>query len=144
MSEQNPVMAPEDIPGIAVGSMNDTHHEEVALVNALGALLLEARNGNPNLDAIGQALDAWISHTETHFERENRLMQEYGFPPFPVHAQEHASALDNLHRIQTSWRDSQSLDELGSYVFNTWPQWFQMHVNSMDNVTAQFLSNFVD
>lgn len=144
MSEQHPVLAPTDIPGIAVGSMNDTHHQEVALVNTLGALLLQARDGHPDPDAIGQALDEWVSHTEAHFERENRLMEEHGFPPFPVHAQEHASALDNLHRIQASWHDSHNLDELGNYVFNTWPQWFQMHVNSMDNVTAQFLSNFVD
>ncbi|BAO45651.1 bacteriohemerythrin [Thiolapillus brandeum] len=144
MSEQHPVLAPADIPSIAVGSMNDTHHQEVALVNTLGALLLQARDGNPDPDAIGRALDEWVSHTEAHFERENRLMQEHGFPPYPVHAQEHTSALDNLHRIQAGWHDRHDPDELGDYVFNTWPQWFQMHVNSMDNVTAQFLSNFVD
>ncbi|WP_456375117.1 bacteriohemerythrin [Thiolapillus sp.] len=144
MSERHPVMAPEDIPDIAVGSMNDTHHEEVALVNALGRLLLQAREGNPDKEAIGKALDDWIRHTESHFERENRLMQEYGFPPFPVHAGEHSNALENLHRLQQNWHSDQDLDALGGYVFNTWPQWFQMHVNSMDNVTAQFLSNFVD
>ena len=144
MSEEHPVMAPDDIPVIAVGSMNDTHHQEVGLVNALGALLLQAREGNGNEEAIGKALDEWVSHTEAHFERENRLMQEHGFPPFPVHAQEHANALDNLHQLQQRWHENHDLDALGSYVFNTWPQWFQMHVNSMDNVTAQFLSNFVD
>ncbi len=144
MSKEHPVMAPDDIPAIAVGSMNDTHHEEVSLVNTLGALLLQAREGNADEEAIGNALDNWISHTEAHFERENRLMQDHGFPPFPVHAQEHASTLDNLHQLQRQWHENHDLDALGSYVFNTWPQWFQMHVNSMDNVTAQFLSNFVD
>jgi len=144
MSDQYPVLAPEDIPSIAVGSMNNTHHEEVALVNALGALLQQAREGCGDEAAIGRALDEWVSHTEAHFERENRLMQEYGFPPYPVHAQEHGSALENLHQIRQHWHEKHDLDELGNYVFNSWPQWFQMHVNSMDNVTAQFLSNFVE
>ncbi|WP_457669710.1 bacteriohemerythrin [Thiolapillus sp.] len=144
MPDRYPVFAPEDIPGIALGSMNDTHHEEVTLVNALGALLQQARDGNTDEAAITAALDEWIHHTEEHFARENRLMQEYGFPPYAVHAQEHTFALENLRKIQQQWTENHDVDELSGFVFNTWPQWFQMHVNSMDNVTAQFLSNFID
>lgn len=144
MTDQHPVLSPEDIPSIAVGSMNDTHHEEVALVNALGALLQQAAEGNGDIPAITAALDEWIAHTEAHFARENKLMQEYGFPPFAVHAQEHSSALEGLHEIQRRWKEDQDVEQLAGYVFNSWPQWFQMHVNSMDNVTAQFLSNFID
>ncbi|WP_419616207.1 hypothetical protein, partial [Thiolapillus sp.] len=65
-------------------------------------------------------------------------------PPYAVHAQEHSSALEGLKEIQRQWNDDQNVEQLAGYVFNSWPQWFQMHVNSMDNVTAQFLSNFVD
>lgn len=144
MSDPYSVLAPEDIPGIAVGSMNNTHHEEVALVNALGDLLIQAKSGNANISAITKALDDWITHTEAHFSRENQLMQEYGFPPFPVHAQEHDAALDGLHRMQQQWLENHGVDALSEFVFHSWPQWFQMHVNSMDNVTAQFLSNFVE
>ena len=144
MTDKHPVMSPEEIPAIAVGSMNDTHHEEVALVNALGVLLRQARQGEEDRAAIGAALDDWVSHTEAHFARENSLMETHGFPPYPVHAQEHAQALENLHQVQRHWHQRQDLDELWAYVFETWPRWFQMHVNSMDNVTAQFLSNFVD
>ncbi len=144
MSDQHPVLPPDDIPAIAVASMNDTHHEEVALVNALGLLLKQAREGNVDEAAITAALDEWIAHTEAHFARENGLMQEYGFPPYAVHAQEHESALEGLHKIQQQWKGSHAVEELASFVFDSWPQWFQMHVNSMDNVTAQFLSNFVE
>jgi len=144
MTGQYPVLPPEEIPTIAVGSMNDTHHEEVALVNALGVLLQQAADGDADIPAITTALDEWVAHTQSHFARENQLMQEYGFPPYAVHAQEHSTALDGLHEIQRRWKEDQDVDQLAGYVFNSWPQWFQMHVNSMDNVTAQFLSNFVE
>lgn len=144
MPDQNPVLPPEEIPAIAVASMNDTHHEEVALVNALGVLLLQARDGNVDEAAISATLDAWVVHTEEHFARENRLMQEYGFPPYAVHAQEHSLALEELHKIHQQWKNDRKQKDLADYVFSRWPQWFQMHVNSMDNITAQFLSNFVD
>ncbi len=144
MSNQHPVLAPEDIPSIALGSMNDTHHEEVALVNALGTLLQRAQDGDIDEAAISAALDEWITHTEEHFARENRLMQEYGFPPYAVHAQEHAFALENLRQIQQQWAQNREVNDLSNFVFNNWSQWFQLHVNSMDNVTAQFLSSFVD
>ncbi|WP_456380074.1 bacteriohemerythrin [Thiolapillus sp.] len=144
MSDQYPVLSPEDIPGIALESMNATHHEEAVLVNTLGALLQRADDGKVDEAAISAALDEWITHTEEHFARENRLMQEYGFPPYAIHAEEHASALENLRQIQQQWTENHQAEDLGNFVFNTWPQWFQMHVNSMDNVTAQFLSSFVD
>jgi hemerythrin len=144
MSDQYSVLAPEDVPSIAVGSMNDTHHEELALVNALGDLLIRAKGGEVDVSAITAALNDWIVHTEAHFSRENQLMEAYGFPPYPVHAQEHDAALEGLQSVQQLWRDKQEVDELVEFVFTSWPQWFQMHVNSMDNVTARFLSNFVE
>ena len=144
MSNQHPVLTPEDIPDIALGSMNNTHHEEVALVNALGTLLQQAQTGDADEAAITATLDEWITHSEKHFARENRLMQEYGFPPYAVHAQEHAFALENLRRVQQHWAEHREIKDLSDFVFNNWPQWFQLHVNSMDNVTAQFLSSFID
>jgi len=135
------ILDPAQIPVIAVDSMNRTHREEVEQINALGALL----DTDPlDRDAIGQALDQWVAHTEAHFARENRLMEEHGFPPYPVHAQEHATVLAEIHALQRQWHQDGDPAPLRAYLFERWPQWFMMHVNSMDNITAQFLANFID
>ncbi len=144
MKDRHPVLALDDIPVIAVGSMNDTHHEEVALVNTLGDLLRQADAGETDEVAISSALQQWLEHTEQHFAGENELMQKYGFPPYSIHAQEHASALENLRHTIDDWNADHSIEALSEYVFSTWPQWFNQHVSSMDFVTAQFLSSFVD
>ncbi len=139
-----PVVDAERIPQVAVESMNRTHREEVDLVNELGALLRHAVEGEMDTAAIDRALDRWLRHTEAHFDRENRLMEEYGFPPFPIHAQEHATVLEELRRLQSQWLADRQLEPLRAFVLERWPQWFLMHVNSMDTITAQFLANFID
>lgn len=138
------VFDPADLPLVAVDSMNETHREELALINALGGLIRQAEAGEPDVAAIDAALDEWVSHTEAHFGRENELMEKYGFPPYPVHAQEHATVLEEIHRLQAQWHDDRELQPLVDFLFERWPQWFLMHVNSMDTITAQFLSSFID
>jgi hemerythrin len=144
MTTTNKVLDPAHIPAIAVDSMNRTHHEEVALVNRLGELVTAAREGGLDTTAIDAALNAWVTHTESHFAREDELMEKYGFPPFPVHAQEHATVLAEIHRLRSAWQAERNIEPLTEFVFQRWPQWFTQHVNSMDNITAQFLSNYID
>ncbi|RTZ81894.1 MAG: hypothetical protein DSZ01_00070 [Gammaproteobacteria bacterium] len=138
------VLDPSDIPAIAVDSMNRTHHEEVALVNALGELIKAAQQGDQDAEAMDAALDEWVAHTEAHFARENELMEKYGFPPYPVHAQEHATVLEEIHRLQSQWHRDRQTGPLTDFLFQRWPQWFMMHVNTMDTITAQFLSAHID
>ncbi len=139
----SPVLATEDIPPVAVDSMNATHKEEVELINQLGELLRAAADGAPDDAAISAQLKAWLEHTRAHFERENRLMREYGFPPYAVHAAEHANVLTELETLRDLWEQNHNPEPLTRYVFDRWPAWFDRHVNSMDKVTAQFLSRFI-
>ena len=144
MNVKAQALDPADIPGIAVDSMNATHQEEVVMVNELAAMLQKLQAGEADETDIDQQLQQWLEHTEQHFSRENRLMQEYAFPPYPVHAQEHAAALELLRQIIGNWRQQRNLEALTQDVFQDWPQWFNRHVSSMDYVTAQFLSGYID
>lgn len=136
----SPVLAPSAIPELAVASMNATHREEVELVNALGALLESGLRGQVAEADITATLHAWVQHTRQHFERENRLMQEYGFPALPVHRGEHARMLDIIESQQRHWLESRQVEPLAAFVFRQWPEWFNLHVNTMDRVTALFIS----
>ncbi len=144
MNARHEALAPQEIPLVAVDTMNRTHQEEVALVNALARLLQKAESEPPDVEALDRALQEWIEHTRAHFERENRWMEEYGFPAYPVHAQEHATVLEQLQAVASSWRQNRETGPLVEFVFELWPQWFLHHVNTMDTVTAQFLSPHLD
>ena len=140
---ESPVLDVSDIPQIALDSMNQTHKEEVELINKLGELLEEGMKSQPDADAITAMLTEWLEHTREHFASENQLMQEHGFPAYPVHANEHQQVLVQIEAIYQRWLDDNEVQPLADFIFSDWPQWFDNHVNSMDMVTAQYLSQIM-
>jgi hemerythrin len=130
-------ITPDNIPLVAIDFMNQTHREEVALVNSL-MKKLQAAAEEKNDDGITESLTQWLAHTEAHFQRENELMLEINFPPYLVHSGEHENAINLMRSVIQTWKKNMDLQQLTDYVFNQWPEWFMAHVNSMDMVTANF------
>jgi hemerythrin len=136
-----PLLDPAAIPQVALASMNQTHREEVELINRLGVLLAAGAQGKADAAAITATVSAWVVHTREHFQRENELMKSHGFPAYPIHRGEHDRVLSLIDRLQQAWLDRQQCEPLIEFIFSQWPQWFDDHVNSMDRVTAQFLAS---
>ncbi|MCU7929722.1 MAG: hemerythrin family protein [Candidatus Thiodiazotropha sp. (ex Codakia rugifera)] len=140
---QLPVIDITEIPLVALETMNEVHREEVALINQLGELVIAGVEGDADSEAITSKLNEWVEHTRAHFDGENQMMKEYGFPPYPVHLGEHQQALLRIESMQQQWLDDNQLDRLAAYIFVEWQDWFKAHVNSMDMVTARFLSQTI-
>lgn len=129
----------ESLPQVALPFMNTVHCEELNLVNRLEALLAEENISKPEISA---CLEEWVSHTEAHFARENRLMEEYSFPPYGIHRNEHDRVFQQLLDVQENWNKTANIKNLNQYVQKTWPAWFEQHLMTMDAATANFLSQF--
>ena len=139
---QKTILAPETIPLVDIDFMNNTHLDELKMVNDLGKVVTDYQGdkdtSEDNFNEISMLLNAWLEHTIPHFERENKLMQETGFPAFAVHADEHKIALDRFKTVINAWTDNKDIDQVTDFIFNFWPNWFTAHVNSMDMMTAKF------
>jgi len=129
---------PDSIPLVSIDFMNQTHLEEVEMVNTLMVAVKEKLSGTQNDSEISQQLEQWLEHTKAHFARENELMQETCFPAFPVHADEHDIALNRMKTVVGAWEQNKDIQLLNDYVFTLWPNWFKAHVSSMDKITAEF------
>jgi hemerythrin len=136
MSSTKIILTAETVPHVALDFMNNTHFEELDMVQSLGELITHYQQGDN--DALTQALNAWLKHTQAHFSRENELMIDIQFPMYLVHSGEHSRVLEEMESMVTSWNNDHDIEMLSDYVFTAWPQWFEQHVNSMDMVTAQF------
>ncbi len=134
------VLDPVNIPELALESMNKVHREEVALINQLGDLFLQAKVQQPDKAAISEKLNEWVQHTREHFSGEERLMQEYDFPAYAIHASEHERVLEQINALQQQWQDKQDIKPLNDFILSNWPRWFHDHVSTMDMVTAEFIS----
>ncbi len=135
----NPLLPLDQIPLVSLESMNQTHREEVELVNRLAATVAAGIEGAADPADIASQLDGWVEHTRKHFARENELMQRHNFPAFPVHSGEHERILNLLEDLRRTWIESKALRPLALFLFEEWPAWFDNHVHTMDNVTASFI-----
>ncbi len=125
----------ESLPRVALDSMNHTHEEEVALVHCLAEALKA-----PEIDeaVLNRAIDAWVVHTKAHFEAENQLMQEIGFPAYTVHRDEHEKVFAQIQQLISQFRSDNEPELLNHFVCEQWSRWFDTHVRSMDMATAMF------
>lgn len=111
--------------------MDDDHAAFVALLN-------DADSASTT-EAFSQAFDALIDHTKAHFAREEALMDEYGFFAKDCHKGEHARVLaeaDSVRRRLEAGGEAFAR----AYVREALPDWFRNHRDTMDFVTARFLS----
>ena len=122
-------------PRVALEFMNRDHDEFAAL---RGKLLDQIAAGSP--DDIGDRLDELYRHTIRHFAEEERVMQEIGFPAYPVHKGEHDAVLADMAAHIERWRRDGDREALRDWIDAAVGEWFVNHVGSMDMVTAGFVA----
>lgn len=126
----------EDLPVVALTSMNDTHLEEVELINKLE----EAAKSN-DLKAIETLLEALIAHTQEHLTHEEVMMKEKGFPVYEGHKAEHDRHRHELGSVLSYFKEHQDPRAVSAYIEGTLTPWLLHHTKTMDTLTAQFLAS---
>jgi hemerythrin len=112
-----------------IPELDDPRRKFVELVNAMEG----AEDGQ--LRAMFLRL---LAHFEHWLERENRIMEEYGFPERREHRQEHEQVLNEVRYMLQ--RIENGLFSLGhTYVKARLPQWFRNHVEEMDSALYDHL-----
>lgn len=130
----------KSIPQVAMAFMNETHQEDVDIINELYELILEYEN-EPNTESkkcLNVKYEEWILHTIEHFRAEEERMHSLGFPPYAMHKGEHDNALVKMDTHFRAWQNSQNIVALKAYVGVELPQWLSNHIATMDTVTAMF------
>jgi hemerythrin len=103
--------------------IDNDHDEFIILLNWLDSA------SNADFPALFQQL---YEHTEQHFDRENKLMSQFAFPAETEHKGEHQRVLGEFKQFKT--RVDKGLITFGrSFVKERLPQWFQLHILTMDS-----------
>jgi hemerythrin len=130
----------ETLPLVAMEFMNEVHLEDLELINELFELVLayEQKPNNENEVKLNNKYSQWFQHTVDHFKGEEQMMQERGFPPYPMHKGEHDNALRLMDQVYGDWLKSKDIKVLKIYLIETLPSWLTNHIQTMDTVTAMF------
>lgn len=82
--------------------------------------------------------DELYAHTQEHFDRENELMTQYGFPAEVIHRNEHQRVLNEFKQFQRQTAKG-SLSMARAFVIEQVPEWFNLHIATMDSALASFI-----
>ena len=128
---------PSDIPEVAMPFMQETHLQEVAMLNEIFALL-DKREAGETMPELDDKLESLATHTHAHFAREEERMLALNFPPYPVHKQAHDDYLAAFDARMDLWRKSRDVSPVAEFLTTVTPGWMQQHIATMDRVTANF------
>lgn len=115
---------------LQVAEMDAAHREFAELVNTLAAC--------PDSE-FPERFKALMNHTRAHFAAEEELMLKSGFPALGEHAGEHKRVIDEL--IQFGRGLGRGRVFLArSYIQSGIPEWFALHLTTMDAALAAHLN----
>ena len=133
----------EMFPKVALDEMNAIHDVEIDIVNKLYEKLRAFKEGKATEEEVSEFLNEFIKDVQEHFKFEQGLMEEYQFFAYPMHRAEHDRVLMELLELKKDWEREKNPDVLMDYLENQFVPWIINHVQTMDTVTAMYLSNFL-
>lgn len=114
---------------LGIKVMDETHQAFARLVNKLAE--------TDDSAAFARLFDMLAAHTRFHFEQEERLMQESGFPAIGEHRDEHARILGQIDQL--AMRIVRGRSVMARAFVNELPTWFELHAATMDSALAAHL-----
>lgn len=132
----------EQIPEVALPQMNEVHEQEVEVLNRLLKAIEAYEERKANAQVIDILFDEFIKDVIQHFNFEQGLMEEFNFFAYPVHRAEHDRVLSELRIMKKKWQEERDIETLKDYLEKQFIPWLINHIQSMDTITAIYLSKF--
>ena len=122
----------EELPMVAIPSMNDLHLEESLLINKL-----ETAAKSADIEATLQTLKELLEHTTMHFAQEEKIMRDAAFAEYNSHKAEHDRHLSELRSIIEYFDTRKDPNAILAYIDGNLQRWMIDHVKTMDSVMAE-------
>lgn len=121
---------------IGEDEIDKEHWGLFALIHDLGDKLAQGAAE----DSVAVTIEALVAYVDVHFEHEERLMQETGYPDFASHKKAHealakrvAKFKEDLHRAPNTF----DYDALMEFLSN----WLSQHIIKLDMEFATYHKN---
>ena len=124
----------DQLPMVAMPSMNDTHLEEILIINKLDTAARDS-----NTEAVSEILQELLEHTAMHFFDEEDMMEEALFPAFKMHKSEHDRHLHELRSVIKYFEEHKDTRAISAYIEGNLTPWLIHHIETMDTMTAKFI-----
>ena len=124
-----------DLALVTLQSMNETHFEEVAIINSLLAQI----DIQADYDTLCITLDKLLAHMLQHFSGEEELMRNHHYPSLNMHKADHDKVLNQARYAEMQWRNKKDVEALKEYIEDDVVVWLDQHIKAMDTPMADYI-----
>ncbi|HHH40140.1 MAG TPA: bacteriohemerythrin [Sedimenticola sp.] len=123
----------KDSYSVGIQVLDDDHKKLIDLLNKF-QLAYDYHTGE---EFERQALDALVEYTRYHFEREEKIMEENGYPDLEAHRAQHRAMIAEVEKFIEEYKNQghNALDGVANYLKG----WLIHHINGTDKQYAPFL-----
>ncbi len=117
---------------VGIEKIDSQHKILVSLLNKLHAYMLE---GKANY-VLGEILTELIHYTETHFQTEETLFEEYGYPETTAHTDEHRELVKKVVAFKDEF--DAGIGMLSIKIITFLKNWLIVHIMASDKEYTTF------
>ena len=125
----------EELPMVAIPSMNDTHLEEMLIISKLDIAI-----ANSDVATIAKLINELLEHTTIHFANEEAIMKESQYPDYQAHKSEHDRHLQELTSLVGYFERTKEPKAIYAYSKGNLTPWRIHHIQTMDTTMAEHFS----
>lgn len=133
LSEHSRHVKWKDSYSVGIESIDEDHRKLFNLINQLQTAIHYQTGENFEK----QALDDLVDYTRYHFQREEGLMAEHGYPDLVAHKGEHEKMIAKVEQFLIAYQE-QGHDALEG-VADFLKDWLVHHINGTDKAYSPFL-----
>jgi hemerythrin-like metal-binding protein len=124
----------KDTYSVGVKVLDDDHKKLIELANKFQT----AYKYHTGEEFERQALTDLVDYTKYHFQREEDLMEEQGYPGLEAHKDQHRSMIAEVERFMKDYeaRGHEALEGVANYLMG----WLINHINGTDQQYGSFLN----
>ncbi|SHI92905.1 hemerythrin [Malonomonas rubra DSM 5091] len=125
----------KEIYQTGIVALDDEHKQLVAQIDRL----FQAVRDKQGDDVLQETFEMLKDYTEKHFQHEEKLMQEYGFPGLEEHRQIHQQLRDSVDDMIS--RNSSDPQQLAKELLAFLRVWLLEHIVNVDKKYGVFLES---
>ena len=127
------IIAWREVYETGIVALDNEHKALVAEVNRLYEAIRD-KHGDEVLSEILTMLD---KYTIEHFQHEERLMEQYGFPGLEEHRQKHQELCESVEGMKA--RVTSGTQELAQELFRFLKEWVLHHIVEVDKKYGPYI-----
>jgi len=120
---------------VNIGEIDSQHKKLFALINEL----FDGMRAGRGKDILGAVLSDLIAYTVYHFNTEERIFQQYGYPERIKHKQEHDELTRKAKELKADFEGGNRM--ISIEVMNFLRDWLNVHILQEDKKYVPFLTS---